>query len=787
MAEPKQKSIDTPAFLVRNVPLWTSPQWLSAERWRRLCYNQPVIMACQDALSSDIVASEWAIRPRDAKMEERVKPEINHYTKVFQPDLGSGIRGFDPWSIKGISDMTTLPVGWNTEIVRWPVGAGPFSIPHPKGHVDKLVYIDGATLAPTYDQNLIMVQRIKQDMTRTVYFEDREIGRILWSPRVEMEMSGYGMTPPERAYMAVESLYRGDQYYANMLLDTPEAGMLDLMDIELDDMEKWSKSQRELMTGIDPFKITILYDHDKPAQFIPFGRPPTDIMFGEIMTRNAQLVHALFGLTLTDTGLGNPEKTLAGSIRDERRSQRSGFSRVREAIKTFADNEVLPPDLEFVWIINDEEKRVQTGRSFVLYSQTLKNLKDAGIINAEIGQSVLKREGFLDEDTELPEEQPPAPNPFAGAKLVSNELNRVPAQEGGRGDIVAKGPALGDPSISSVPTQAPTFDQLAVILRNGFDGVLNEASNARMLRLVKKATRLLYPQTQKALIRLSQVDYPDYLEQRNLMWLGQENAFDEFPDVIKASQDILDELETQLDDDKWWELPAKIAASIAVVLQAAYSQGATLAAEQAWEFLYTEGIVNTPSIAGFSFNLSNPATIEQLEAKAAQLVTRVNDGTKFFLKRVITSGVEEGLSTPSIAQMVKDGVDVEAVLREAGYSEQTINRARMELEQMTDSRINSIANTEIARAETDGRLGQWGEMGLSKKAWSHTGPDTPCPICQGNINLGFVPMDYMYDSVFGDADTPGPPAHPTIDHCHIEFSEDELMEKGAELSVWDGS
>jgi len=787
MAEPQQKSIDTPKFLMRQVPLWNTPEWLNAERWRRVCYNQPVLLACQDALISDVIASEWQIRPRDASREDELSDEIDHYTKVFNPDIGSGIRGFDPWAIKGLQDMLTLPVGWNNEIVRYPVNNGPFRNPHPKGHVHKLVYIDGATIAPTYDSKLIMVQSIKSDMTRRIYFEDREIGRILWSPRVEMEMSGYGMAPPERAYLSVESLYRGDRYYANLLLDTPEAGLLDLMDISLDDMNDWAKSQRELLTGVDPFKITILYDHEKPAQFIPFGRPPTDIMFDEVMTKNKQLVHAMHGLTLTDTGLGDPEKTLAGSIRDERRSQRSGFSRDREAIKTFADNEVLPPYLEFVWILNDEERQTQKGRSFVMYANALKSLREAGALDAESVQAILKREGFVVEDIELPTTLL-IPTTNGGNGMNQNEVDRTPAQSGGRGDInVTRGPALGDPSISAAPTQAPTFDQLAIILRGGFDGVLNEATDVRMTRLIKKATRLLYPQTQKALIRLSDVDIPDYLEQRNLLWLQQENAFDELPDVMKASQDILDELDGTLEDDKWYELPLKIATSIAVVLQAAYSQGATLAAEQAWEFLYTEGVVSTPSIPAFSFNLSNPATIEQLEAKAAQLVTRVNDGTKFYLKRIITSGVEEGLSTPNIAQMVKDGVDVEAILRESGYTEQTINRARMEIEQMTDNRINSIANTEIARAETDGRLGQWSEMGLTKKQWVHTGPDTPCPICQRNIDLGYVSIDYMYDSVFGSADTPGPPAHPQVDHCHIEFDEDELMDKGPELNVWDGS
>lgn len=787
MAEPKQKSMELTSYVQRNVPLWNTPSWLSSERWRTLVYNQPILTACQDTISSDVVASEWAIRARDPQMEDQLASEIEHYTQVFQPDMGSGIRGFDPWAIRGLQDLLTLPVGWNNELLRWPVDGSPFGSPHPKGHVDKIVFIDGATLSPTYDPNLIMVQTLKSDMTRRVYFEDREIGRMIWSPRVEMEMSGYGMTPPERAYLAVTSLYRGDQYYANLLLDTPEAGMLDLMDIDLDDMQKWSQSQRELMTGIDPFKITILYGHDKPAAFIPFGRPPTDIMFAEIMQRNSQVVAALHGLSLSDIHLGDPQKTLAGSIRDERRSQRSGYARAREAIKTFADREVLPPDLEFVWILLDEERRTMTGRSMTLFSKAMVDLKNAGILDAESAQAILKREGLLDEKAELPEEEPSKANPFGSDDMIKQETDKVPASEGGRGDLTTRGPALGDPSISSVPTQSPAFDQLAVIMRQAFDGVLNEASNPRMLRLVKKATRLLYPQTQKALISLSQVDIIDYLEQRSLMWLGQENAFDEFPDVIKAGEDALAELEKSINADKWWEIPPEVAASIAVVLESAYSQGATLAAQQAWEFLYTEGIVSSPSIPAFNFSLSNPATIGELEAKAAQLVTRVNDGTKFYLKRVITSGVEEGLSTPNIAQMVKDGADVEAVLREAGYSEQTINKAKMELEQLTDNRINSIANTEIARAETDGRLGQWSEMGLTKKRWSHTGGDTPCRYCQGNIDMGFVEIDFMYDTVFGHATSPGPPAHPQVDHCHIEFSEDELMDKGPDLKVWDGS
>lgn len=98
--------------------------------------------------------------------------------------------------------------------------------------------------------------------------------------------------------------------------------------------------------------------------------------------------------------------------------------------------------------------------------------------------------------------------------------------------------------------------------------------------------------------------------------------------------------------------------------------------------------------------------------------------------------------------------------------------------------------TEIAAAETDGRVGQWEMMGLTRKAWMHTGPtgvNDPCPVCVGNINRGFVPIDFRYDTVFGPADTLGPPAHPEVDHCHIIFDENELIGKAGELNVWTGN
>lgn len=304
MAEPKQKSFE-PLYVQRNVPLWSTPSHLVAELWRQVVYNQPIVAACQDAILSDVVASDFEIRPRDAMREDELSAEIEHYTSVANPIVGNGVEGFDPWALKMLQDMLTLPIGGNSEVVRWPVGSSPFRSLHPKGHVFKIVYIDGATLTPVNDPRFIMAQRLKSDLTRAAYFEKNEIARMLWSPRVEIDLYGYSMPPVERVYLAIQALYRSDSYYANLLLDTPEAGLLDLMDMSFDSANEWTQSFRELLTGIDPFKVSVLYEHTNAAQFIPFGRPPTDLMFAEITQRFTQIVHAGHGLSVSDTGLGS--------------------------------------------------------------------------------------------------------------------------------------------------------------------------------------------------------------------------------------------------------------------------------------------------------------------------------------------------------------------------------------------------------------------------------------------------------------------------------------------------
>ena len=794
MAEPKQRSLKLPSYLTRILPLWQSPQWLSAERWRQVVQNQPVAMDCRTTLIADVLASKFEIRARDASREDELADEIEWYADhVFNPQLSGGLSGFDILIDQFAQDLLTLPIGGNLEPVRFSDGMGPFSLPHENGgHVYKLVYIDGATLWPTYDYELPMMQKLQEDIANVVFFRRNQIARSVFSPRPEIRQWGFGMAPPEAIYLALLSLYNGDSYYYKLLIDTPEAGILDLIDMAEKEATDWVKSLTELMSGIDPMKIGVLYEHTKEAKFIPFGRPPTDLLLPDVMLRYAQLTTAGYGLTITDIGYGDPQKTMAGKIRDERKARRSGFGVLKEKIRVLANNEILPKCLEIMWIEVDEESQVQKGRSFLLHSQALKNALEAGFITEETGLEELKRVGHVSPEVEAPivEPLPQLPSGQNG-KEAQEEVEKVPVSEGGRGDVgkAQKALELGDERIANVPKDSSKFDQMVVLMKQGFADIVRRMGEPQIMRLVKVATRALFPVAEQAFIELSDAELPAWHEERLKAWFGEKSEFDEFPDVKKANGELLEKMERVLDKEDWWHFDVKIA-NLGLLYKLAFEEGATMAAEEAQAFLYTEGLADSPQIIGLNFNLTNPRTLAQLEKSAAQLVRRVDDGTKFYLKRIITSSVEEGLASPSIAEMIREGAGVEEILKEAGYTGRVIKRVKAEVEGMSEGRTNSIVNTEVNRAESMGRLGQWSEMGLTRKAWRHTGatgPNDPCSFCQANIDLGYVEMDYMYDSVFGPSTVLSPPAHPSVDHCHIVFDEQEMVDKAAELTIWSGS
>lgn len=423
-----QRSVNLPLYLDRYVPAWSSPEWLDANVWRKIVANQPLAVICRDTLIANITALDWKIEPVDSNMRDEVREDIKYYEKFFQYTGDYDYVDILEWICK---DALDIPFGGVLEIGR--------ENDEPNGKILWIELLDGGTCFPTLNANLPVGQRVPELSISPVYFPKYAVNRLYYSPRTEIRRKGWGMPPPEKIYLALELLNRGDKYYAHLLLDTPEVGILDLADMEKTSAEEWVQSWRELLNGIDPFKIPVLYEHEKPATFISFNRSPAELMFDKATMKYAAILAAGYGMSLSDIGMqvaSSGGETLAGSIRQERRTRRTGLALLKKKVKAFFDR-MLPNTLEFSFIDLDDELSVARSRARLGDSQAWSLFIENKVFTPQEARLQAIADGIV--TISIPEEYPEDANAPQAKNPVPNKRdymgNPVPPSLGGQGEV----------------------------------------------------------------------------------------------------------------------------------------------------------------------------------------------------------------------------------------------------------------------------------------------------------------------------------------------------------------
>lgn len=387
--KPRQRSINiSDLFLTRFSPPWTRPPSLPAYTWRNWVLNQPMAMAFRETLIANLLNLDWKITPRNATYKKELEATVKYYTRFFQQGgeyLGTDYTGLVEW-IAG--DVLDLPFGGAAEIGR--------KGDTPGGRVAWLRPLDAGTLYPTLNQEYPVVQYYQG--YDAVAFPYWAISRTYLSPQSYIYREGWGMAPPEKAYFAINLLNTGDKYYANLLLDVPTAGILDLGDMEKSSAEEWVNAFKTFVNDTSTsFKIPVLYEHNNKVEFIPFGKVPNDIMFDRITNRYAALLGAAYGASPSDVGLqstSNSGETLAGSIRDERKTRKTGFARLKNKMKYFFDK-ILPESLEFNFIDYDDELNVALGRARLASASAFNLWQTNGNLSQQEIRSQIIQDGLI--------------------------------------------------------------------------------------------------------------------------------------------------------------------------------------------------------------------------------------------------------------------------------------------------------------------------------------------------------------------------------------------------------
>ena len=345
------------AYFTRFTPAWQRPIGWDTNSWRAWVMNQPIAIICRETLIANILALSWKITPRDMQYKTELDGTIRHYTKLFEnggnnPELELDWTALVEWIT---ADLLDTPFGGVAEVGR----KGDTE----NGRVMWLKPLDAATMFPTLNKDFPAVQYYGG--IDAIPFPQHAISRTYMTPRPYMDRQGWGMAVPEKVYFALLMLSRGDKYYANLLLDIPTAGILDLGDMEKSSAEEWVESFKTFMGDSEQaFRIPVLYEHNNPVNFIPFGKVPNDIMFDRITMKYAAIVASAYGMSLGDIGLANSGggETLAGTIRSDVKYTKTGFARMKAKIEYFF-NQILPDTLQFKFIDYDRELNVAMGRA----------------------------------------------------------------------------------------------------------------------------------------------------------------------------------------------------------------------------------------------------------------------------------------------------------------------------------------------------------------------------------------------------------------------------------------
>ena len=211
------------------------------------------------------------------------------------------------------------------------------------------------------------------------------------------------------------------------------------MDMEKDSALEWVEAFRDFLLGAQSsFAIPVLYEHTNETKFIPFGKVPNDIMFDRITLKYAAIVASAYGMSLGDIGLQTTAasgETLAGSIRQERRTRRTGFARAKKAVKQFMES-FLPETLQFNIVDPDDEVNVAQGRARLATATAFKTFRELGLF----GEEELRRQALADGifTINLPENIPEGVEPLlsGGGPFGTSQLGAPQnASSGGQGEI----------------------------------------------------------------------------------------------------------------------------------------------------------------------------------------------------------------------------------------------------------------------------------------------------------------------------------------------------------------
>ena len=374
---PKQKSVlyldGQPVRVASRVP-----SSLSSDEWR-LTAREPTNAAYQGHLIRALKLSYKFVpkRGEDPK-SPKVKEIIEYYEELFAKNS---------WNLTKIAfekDSYDLPFGGALEIGWWSDSA--FGGKFPAGYPAWFVHVDAGTVRvnqASSNGQYPFCQIDPNDTQHIIPFRRRDIARLLYLPHTDIKLRGYQNSPTEQNWQIIQALSRLYTYDMKTLTDTPIAGILDLADFSEEDAIEWAKGFQEMMMGIESIKIPILYEHERPVRFVPFGNAERDTK--DQWKHYAERCGNPYGLTIGSLGLYEHDRTLAGARIQRITTQRTGVGGFAWDEKNAINRQLFPLGcpVRFDWDVPEIEDVVKRRQAEGLRIAYMGQMVQVGALKAE--------------------------------------------------------------------------------------------------------------------------------------------------------------------------------------------------------------------------------------------------------------------------------------------------------------------------------------------------------------------------------------------------------------------
>lgn len=771
----------SPYLNFQSASMLGSSTYLAALPWRRVLYSSPTVWACVKCLNDQLVALPWSVTTKDKSERHAKKSLIDYYTDGVIGKFNG--ENYDVGTMRTNRDVLTIPQGGNCEIIRKTSGRW-------AGEVDRVENIDGGTLTPTNNYWYPLIQRDPVNFERYVVFERERVRRVLMNPRPEYNLTGYQQSPLEMCYLAIDALSKGDFYYVNLLTETPSAGILDLADWTKQEAIEWAKSWRELLTGNEALKIPIVYEHEKPISWIPFGVPPEQMMLPDILQKYTRLIHACFGLYTQDTGLTEQQPGGGREANLERRS----WHRFNALIALWENfwNSILPDELVFSYEEVNIEETERLARAQVARANAL------GIIAripGALGLKELRREisetGLIEtyiNSEEIPDDAIVGAMGGSINPTVTGQsrwqTQRLP-EEGRRQAMPAPRSPQREEWYNRVrPKSLATLNVFSGVLSNAFQRIAEDIPQEELHQLIHD-TGIILISTIKEAKSFTDDSYDRWLEEFYRLFMG-EGSLIKAKAIVRKQRQATRLIEDLLKAHRWWDITdVELLMATIAAFKSAYEDALDNFAEEIQQALYEEGLADSPTLEDYAPSLINSLILGEIDSYAQRMIDNLNQGTQYYLKHALTRSTMSELSKPEIRARIDEGEDVGEIIATLGLIDDIATAFKSELTDLIRPRAERAAEFELSNIEGFARLQAMKGMGLASKRWDMYGPN-PCPICLGNAARGNVPLDHQYDSAFGFCLWPF--AHP-FGNCEITFDKAELraiIDTGGEITLYRG-